>query len=256
MRLDQTGMATFDRQELEASHRPDAIQRRLAEGPPESYLRDAVYGSIDGAVTTFAVVSGVAGADLSVGVLLVLGVANLVADGFSMAASNYLGTRAESEQHARAWRTEQLHVLHHPEGEIEEVRQIFAAKGFEADDLERVVAVITSNHDRWIETMLREEHGLPGKPRDAARAALATFFSFGAAGAVPLMPFVLGLAIVVHRPFVWSGLLTGATFFAVGAAKARFVDQPWWRGGAETLAVGGAAAILAWAAGALLSGGF
>lgn len=80
---------------LEHEHTLEAIRTRLARRAPHSYLRDFVYGGIDGAVTTFAVVSGVAGAELGTRVVLILSVANLIADGFSMAASNYSGTRAE-----------------------------------------------------------------------------------------------------------------------------------------------------------------
>ena len=72
-------------------HTPEAIESRLSAGPQSSYLRDWVYGGMDGTVTTFAVVSGVVGAELPTTVILILGLANLVADGFSMAAGNYSG---------------------------------------------------------------------------------------------------------------------------------------------------------------------
>ena len=81
---------------LKQDHSPHAIRCRLEAGPQHSYVRDYVYGAIDGAVTTFAIVAGVAGAQLSGGVVVVLGLANLLGDGFSMAVSNYLGTRDRS----------------------------------------------------------------------------------------------------------------------------------------------------------------
>ena len=74
--------------ELRASHTPEAIKARLDEGGKISYLRDCIYGAVDGLVTTFAVVSGVQGAGIGSGIIIVLGLANLVADGLSMAASN------------------------------------------------------------------------------------------------------------------------------------------------------------------------
>ena len=85
---------------MEHGHSREAIARRLARPPSVSYLRDWVYGGIDGAVTTFAIVAGVVGADLSNRVVLILGLANVVADGFSMAASNFSGTRTELEEKA------------------------------------------------------------------------------------------------------------------------------------------------------------
>jgi len=86
-----------DHADLAATHTPENVRQRLQTPTTHSYLRDFVYGAIDGTVTTFAIVSGVAGAGLSTGVILILGVANLVGDGFSMAASNYLGTKTEEE---------------------------------------------------------------------------------------------------------------------------------------------------------------
>jgi VIT1/CCC1 family predicted Fe2+/Mn2+ transporter len=235
-------------------HSRSAIRKRLRAGPAHSYLKDFVYGAIDGAVTTFAVVSGVAGAELSSSIVVILGIANLVGDGFSMAASNFLGTRAEDQHRARLRRIEEEHVSRIPEGEREEIRQIMQAQGFEDDDLDRAVEIITADRRRWIETMLKEEHGLSLVGPVAWKAASATFVSFVAIGLLPLLPFLLSLlaGVPIGSPFAVSALMTAAAFFAVGAVKSRFVDQRWYWSGLETLAVGGGAAILAYICGVLL----
>lgn len=235
---------------MEHDHSPEAIRERLSAGPRHSYIRDWVYGGIDGSVTTFAVVSGVIGASLSPVVILVMGFANLVADGFSMAASNYLGTKAEQEDFKRLEVIEYRHVDTNPEGEREEVRQIFTEKGFEGEDLDRVVELITSDRTRWVRTMLTEEYGLPLEVRSARLAAVCTFSAFSLCGLVPLVPFILG----VPRAFAISTVLTGVTFFAIGAVKAKWSTSAWWRSGLETLFVGSIAALLAYGAGLLLRG--
>lgn len=241
---------------LLGSHTPQAIAERLASGPEHSYLRDFVYGAIDGTVTTFAVVSGVAGAGLSSGIVLILGAANLFGDGFSMAVSNFLATRSEEEVRERARRREEWHVRVVPEGEREEIRQIFAAKGFEGGDLERVVDVITADVGQWVDTMLAEEYGLGPKGVSPWRAAFSTFLAFVMVGFLPLVAFVLEFAwpAGLPRPFVASAVMTAVTFFLIGAAKGRVVHGSWYRSGLETLIVGGSAAAIAYAVGLALSG--
>jgi hypothetical protein len=154
---------------MEHEHSRQAIARRLSGAPAFSYLRDWV----DGAITTFAIVAGVVGAELSTRVVLILGIANLVADGFSMAASNYSGTKTEQEEHDHLRAVEERHIQVVPEGEREEIRQIFRGKGFRGRDLERAVDVITADRKRWIDTMLAEEYGLPRRCARRSRPPLA-----------------------------------------------------------------------------------
>lgn len=233
---------------MEHEHSPEAIRRRLAAGPKHNYLRDWIYGGIDGSVTTFAIVTGVVGANLSPAVILILGFANLLADGFSMAASNFLATRAEHDDIRHIEAVEQRHIDLAPEGEREEVRQIFANKGFEGDDLQRVVELITADRHRWVRTMLTEEYGLPREARSAWWAGASTFSAFLVCGLVPLIPFVIG----VSQPLWISIFLTGCVFFTIGSVKSRWSSASWWRSGFSSLLVGGAAATLAYAVGMAL----
>ena len=177
---------------LEHDHSVEAIQRRLSS-VKHNYVRDWIYGGIDGAVTTFAIVSGVAGAQLSPLIVLILGFANLVADGFSMAASNFLGTRAEIDDYKRIKEIEHKHIKFHPEGEREEIRQIYKDKGFEGEELEKAVELITADEDRWVQTMLTEEYGLPAEIRSPWKAALSTFTAFCICGLVPLVPYLFSV---------------------------------------------------------------
>ncbi len=241
---------------LEASHTREAIRARLEAGPTHSDLRDFIFGAIDGTVTTLAVVSGVSGAGLPAGVLLILGVANLVADGFSMGISNFLGTRAEQQQRANTRREEEYHIRTVPEGEREEIRQIFASKGFSGADLERVVQVITSDDERWVNVMLREEYGYPAGEVSPWRAGLVTYMGFMIAGLVPLLPFIYQAIVPGGLPqaFLWSIGLAGVVFFTIGALKSLFVEQRWYWAGLEILAIGGVAASLAYLVGAVLKG--
>lgn len=242
------------RRKLAASHTREAVAQRLEAGPDDSYLRDFLYGAIDGTVTTFAVVSGVVGAGMASSVIIVLGLANLVADGFSMAASNFLATRAEHGRREKLQRQEAEHIRLFPQGEREEIRQIFSRKGFSGEDLERAVEVITSDGRRWIETMLNEELGVPQQLPSPVRAAASTFVAFIVVGALPLIAFLVEWWIpgTVTRPFMVSSVLTALAFFMVGWAKGRVLDEQPWIAALETLAVGGAAAALAYGIGALL----
>jgi VIT1/CCC1 family predicted Fe2+/Mn2+ transporter len=240
--------------DVSSSHSPEAIRERLGDEPGQNYLKDFIYGAIDGAVTTFAVVASVAATGLSSGVVIILGLANLLADGFSMAAGNFLGTRAEIQTRERARRLEELEIETHPEGEREEIRQIFAAKGFEGEVLEQVVEVITADKKRWVDTMITEEHGLPLTQPSPLKAAGMTYLAFLVVGSIPLITFVLEYLHpgTVGQPFLIGSLLTGAAFFIVGALKSRFVEKSWLWEGFETLSVGTLAAGIAYLIGLLL----
>ncbi|HLP40525.1 MAG TPA: VIT1/CCC1 transporter family protein [Fibrobacteria bacterium] len=242
--MDESGRLSRLRRE----HTSAAVQRRLARPRRPSLLRDAVLGAVDGCVTTFAVVAGAVGGGLSDRTILILGGSNLLADGFSMAASNYLGARSLTEEIEFARSREVDHIRLIPEGEKEEVRQIFAAKGFHGDLLEQVVAILTSDKEVWLRTMLDEELGLgKASPRPVLSGA-ATFLAFCLAGVIPLSTFLFpGLA--KDAAFPLSCLGAAMTFLAVGGIKGLLVGKPILASGAATLGLGGVAAALAYVTG-------
>lgn len=238
------------------THTPSQIAERLDAGPDAVYLKDFIYGAIDGAVTTFAVVAGVAGAGLSSGVIIVLGFANLLADGFSMAASNYLGTRAENDLRDKARQREIDEIIKYPKGEREEVRQIYSRKGFEGELLEQVVEVITADRKLWVDVMLQDEHGMTLEASDPLKGGMATFVAFCVVGLIPLVPYLFNWFVAdgIANPFLWSSAMTAIAFVLVGAGKARFIEMSWYKASLETLLIGGGAAVLAYGAGVLLKG--
>src|SRR6056300_339085 len=126
----------------------------------QDYIGEFVYGGIDGSVTTFAVVAGSAGANLDTSVIIILGFANLIADGFAMSVGSYLSNKSEKQNFEKHERIEYWEVDHLPEKEKEEIRDIYRDKGFEGELLEQVVDVITSDKDRWVDVMMKEELNL------------------------------------------------------------------------------------------------
>lgn len=242
-------MPSKSHDKLLADHQPRAIHRRLGTPLRASVLPDTVLGAIDGCVTTFAVVSGAFGAGFSPQVALVLGFANLLADGFSMGVSNYESGQAQLSRIASLDRTEREHIALVPEGEREEIRQLFRAKGFEGELLEQVVDTLCSDHDVWVKTMLREEHGVSADGLSPGRSALATFTAFIVVGAIPLIPYALALQVTTQ--FLISLSLAGVIFLTIGMVKSLVYRLSPWRSGLRTLLMGGAAASLAFATGTL-----
>lgn len=236
--------------QLDIEHSPAAVSKRLAKVKHQSYLGDFVLGAIDGCVTTFAVVSGAVGANLPNAVAVILGFANLTADGFSMAASNYQRAKSDKEWMDKARRSEEQHIDMVPEGEREEIRQIFAAKGFSGEQLEQAVQVITRDRRRWVDTMVTDELGLRLEYPSPLRAALTTFAGFCGAGLVPLLPLFLPTVLGPTRVFLTSIVATALTFVVIGTLKGQALNRSKSRSALETLVIGCAAAALAYAVGA------
>lgn len=230
---------------FEHEHSVEAIRARIDATTEHSYIGDFVLGATDGLVTTFAVVAGVAGAGLPRIVAIILGLANLLADGFSMAAGVFQKARSDEEIVRRARRMEEKHIEEIPEGEREEIRQIFMAKGFQGKLLQQAVAVITSDRKRWVDTMITDELGLQLDVPSPLKAAVTTFWAFVIMGVVPLIPFFIPAPLSSQAIYTVSAISTGVTFFVVGAVKGRVVRRRWVTSGIETLFIGSAAAALA-----------
>lgn len=221
-------------------------------------LGDFVYGATDGAVTTFAVVAGVVGASLSPSIVLILGFANLLADGFSMAVGNYLSAKAQREQIEKARKREEWEIDNLVEQEKQEIRDIYTKKGFKEELLDEIVRVITSRRKVWVDTMMREELGLIEESRQPRDTAVTTFAAFNAVGLIPLLPFVamfvIGSSVVsAADAFTYSMISTAAAFFLIGSVKGRVVQKPLLRSGLNTLSIGGIAATVAFAVGYILN---
>lgn len=232
------------------SHTPEAIAERLSKGPRVHYLREWVYGGIDGVVTTFAIVAAVIGASLSPLIVLVLGLANLIGDGFSMAAGSYSSTKAEEDKYERLRRQEERHIEKFPEGEREETRQILAAKGYADEELEEMIGIISKDKDIWIDFMLAEEYGASRPAYGPVKAALNTFAAFVVCGAAPLVPFMFSMEDSPR----WALIFAALTFFAIGSVKSFWSVKPWWREGLATMLIGLTAAGLAFGIGYGLRG--
>ena len=144
---------------------------------------------------------------------------------------------------------ENRHIDLAPDGEREEVRQIFERKGFAGADLDRIVELVTSNRERWVKTMLTDEYGLPQSIRSTWKAAFSTFSAFLVCGLVPLLPYLFGTK---EHSLALSAALTGLVFFAIGSIKSRWSTSSWWRSGLTTFLVGAIAASLAYVVGVFL----
>lgn len=221
-----------------------------------NWVSDFVYGGIDGSVTTFAVVAGVVGASLSIPVILILGFANLLADGFSMSVGKYSSDKAAVEQYKKIQGIEYRHLKEKPKHEKEEVVSILRGYGFKGKDLDNAVDVITSNKDAWVDLMMRNEFNLTLENTNPLKGAIATFISFVAIGLIPLVGYIFKPFFDVSdtQVFVFTSFSTLMALFIVGAVKSKFTERAWVFSGLETAVIGGFAATIAYLVGYLLQG--
>jgi vacuolar iron transporter family protein len=219
----------------------------------DKYLGPFVYGGIDGCVTTFAVVAGAVGAGLESSVIIILGFANLLADGFSMSIGAYLSSKSERSYYHKQKAIEYWEVEHLPEKEKDEIRDIYREKGFEGETLEKIVDVITADKDRWVNVMMREELGMTLAENSPIRTATVTYISFLMIGFIPLLIYVWDyLRPINNNLFLLSSLLTAGGFIFIGALKSYITQTSIFRSIIETLLLGIIAALVAYFVGNIL----
>lgn len=220
-------------------------------------VENFVYGAIDGAVTTFAIVTGVVGASLAPSIIIILGFANLLADGFSMAIGNYLAVKTQNEFIQRERKREEWEIDNRIEEEQQEIREIYSKKGFKDELLDDIVRIITSRRKVWVDTMMREELGLIEGKHSPVVSAVNTFVGFDAIGIIPLIPFIIvyltGSNIFISNAFFCSVLATASSFFLIGSIRGKVVRKPMMISGFNTLLIGGVAAAVSYCIGYVLS---
>lgn len=218
------------------------------------YQPEFIYGGIDGSVTTFAVVAGATGANFSSSVIIILGLANLLADGLSMSIGSYLSSKAEADDYQKNRKKEIWSVENKPEEEREEIRKIYEQKGFKGEVLEEIVKGITSSKDLWVDEMMKSELNMMEASKPPLSKGVATYISFILVGLVPLAIYISDMALsgTGWPLFLISCLLTLAAFIFIGYQKAHLNHVSIWKGMLETVLLGVVAAVVAYLAGTSL----
>jgi len=257
-RLDKARKAFLEKniEEARKAHENEAIKEEpWHKTEAGRYIEPAVYGATDGIITTFAVVAGVAGASLSPKIVLILGLANLLADGLSMAVGDYLSTKSRIDYERSEWERERWEVENFPDAEELEMREIYRRKGLKEEDINKIIDVLKNNKDFWVETMMKDELGiLPEDTQSPLKSSFVTFSSFALAGFIPLLAYILSYFIpffAAHQ-FLIASVMTGITLFFVGALRQLVTGVKWWKGGFEMLTIGSISAVVAYLVGFFL----
>lgn len=200
-------------------------------------LREAVFGFNDGLVSTIALIAGLQGALIEHSIVLLAGIAEMFAGAFSMGLGTYLGNKAEYEVYKNELEREKWEMEHKPEVEREEIREIYRARGFSGELLEKVTDVITSDKKVWLEVMMQEELGFAkdGIAHDPKKHGLTMGVSFVVGAVIPLAPYLLA---ATEKTFAVSLALGGIALVSIGAIKTYFTKRPVWKSSLETFFIG------------------
>jgi len=220
------------------------------------YLKSIVYGGLDGIITTFAVVAGVAGASLSSGIVLILGFANLIGDGISMAIGDYLSTKSEKEYHKLEQSKEKKEILNYPYLEKGEMILFYKKRGLSDSEANKVVSILSKSKGLWVDTIMREQLNMFDARESPLKNGLTTFFSFIIFGIIPLFIYVIKYIFpsFSFNAFIFAIILTAIALFMLGSTKVKITGKHWFLSGIETLLIGGFAAVAAYLVGYLLAG--
>jgi predicted membrane protein (TIGR00267 family) len=213
----------------------------------ESKLADVILGGQDGLVNVLGVILGVAAATQDARIVIAAGMAATFAESISMGAVAYTSTLAENDLYHSEKEREYRHIHLAPDVEVEEIRDIYLKKGFEGETLEKIVDVITSNHDVWVDVMMSEEFQMtPPEKTMAFRSALIVGLSALAGSLIPLLPFFfLNVSLSI-----WLSIMIAAlTLFIVGAYKARVTVGKPFRSGIQMAVIGTVSALAGYVVG-------
>jgi predicted membrane protein (TIGR00267 family) len=213
----------------------------------EFRLSDVILGGQDGLVNVLGVILGVAAATRDVRIVIAAGLAATFAESISMGAVAYTSTLAENDLYHSEREREHRHIHLAPDVEVEEIRDIYRRKGFEGETLEKIVEVITSNPDVWVDVMMAEEFQLtPPEKSRAIRSALIVGFSALLGSLIPLFPFFFW---TVNLSIGISIVIAALTLFIVGFYKARVTVGKPLRSGMQMAVIGTVSALAGYVVG-------
>jgi VIT1/CCC1 family predicted Fe2+/Mn2+ transporter len=213
-------------------------------------LRAAVFGVNDGLISNCSLILGVAGATSGSTVIVLSGVAGLLAGAFSMAAGEYISMRSQREMYEYQIGLERKELAQYPDEEAEELALIYTARGLAREEAVALAKSSLADPESALDTLAREELGLnPDELGSPWGAAIASFASFAIGALVPLLPYL----VLARGPALYTSIgITGAALFGVGAIISLFTGRSAVRDGLRMLAIGGAAGALTYGFGSLL----
>ena len=215
------------------------------------WLRPAVFGAMDGLVSNFALIAGVAGGGASRHVIILAGLAGLSAGAFSMAVGEYTSVASQAENAEAEIAKERTELRDNPEAELAELAQMYVDRGVEPELAREVARQIHDDPEVAVEVHAREELGVTMDDLPSPMlAAVSSFLSFGLGAIIPVAPYLLGAEALM--PVVIVSLLG---LFACGAVVTRLTSRPWWYGGLRQLTLGAVAAGLTYLIGNLVGAG-